>query len=348
MIKRALGIALSVWIACAVFAAGSGAEETTAVVSGGGCDLKARPDIAADSVVTIPGGEAVLLQVRLEETDTVAGVVGHWYFVRYRGIDGWVFDARLDTTDPRAKALYRDVPSLGDEMDRLHDAKESGALEKTVRLATGIVSQIEGNFSTGEIGSSKRLSEMILGSLSDKIGALVYLHRFEEARAQYDYLKKTYPNARLENGAVDARELIGPYMVFADRYKSAPLFDNPNEPKERLIAALKKRDIAAISSLALPGLFEVWVAYTDWGEKLADKSLGAEPWLAGRWNSAWSMGKVVKETDDGKVIGYCVITEPWEVDYYGFPVHRIDFCIDRLPDGTFAFSYLILYTTPSQ
>jgi hypothetical protein len=348
MERRALGIALLVWIACAVLAAGSGAEETMAVVKGGGCDLKTRPDMRADRVVTIRGGEAVLLQVRLEETDTVSGVVGHWYFVRYRGVDGWVFDACLDTKNRKAEALYLDIPSLSEEMDRLHDAKESGALDETVRIATEIAGQLEGNFSTGEIGSSKRLSEMILGALSDKIWALVYLHRFEEARAQYDYLKKTYPNARLENGTVDAQELIGPYMVFADRYKSAPLFNTPDEPRERLVAALKKRDIEKISRLALPGLFEVWVANTDWVEKLADKNLRDAPWLAGGWNTGWSMGEVVEKTDDGRVIGCCVITEPWKIDYYGFPVHRIDFCIDRLPDGTFAFSYLILYTTPSQ
>ena len=324
-------------------------QETKALVKSGGVDLRARPTIESDTVVKIKGGEAVLLLTRLSETDTVSGVTGHWYSVQYRGIDGWIFDSSLDTANPEAENLYRDLPSLTDQMKLLYEAKESGALEETVSLATQIVGEIEGNFTKHEIRSSQRLSEMILISLVDKIEALSYLHRFDAARAHYDYLIKNYPDAMLQDGLVGVQELVGPYMVFTDRYKSAPLFSNLNEPRERLTGALEKRDITKISNLAVPGVFEVRVANTDWWIKLGKRNLTDESWLSLSWEEGWKMGVVDETTDEGgRIIGYCIVTEPWDIDYYGFPVHRVDFCIDRLPDGACAFSYMILYTTPSQ
>jgi hypothetical protein len=160
---------------------------------------------------------------------------------------------------------------------------------------------------------------------------------------------KTYPDAMLEVDFITARELTEPYMVFIDNYGSAALFDNPKQPMEELRKALVKRDISRVSELAVPGVFEMWVAYTDWVVKLGIKQLKDEPWISQSWDTAWKIEGVTDRTDDsGKIIGYCITSKPWKIDYYEIPVNRVDFCIDRLPDGTYAFSYLILYTVPTQ
>jgi len=324
-----------------------GADGGKAVLIGDGTELKERPDANSETVVAPGAGEAVLIVLRLKDTDTVQGTEGHWCLVRYRGIEGWIFDTMLDTKDPRAEASYRDEPSLADEIAELDKLRESHNLEDMERLSSLITGQIERNFSREEINRSKRLSGELLGSFSGRIEALVYLHRFEEARDVYAYVIKTYPTIRLETDFTTAQELLKPYMVFSERYSSAPLFSNPGQPMKKLRAAVEKRNLSLVSKLAVPGVFEVWVAHTDWVVSLSDRELNRQEWLSASWDTPWEIREVSTRIDEvGNLIGYCIVTEPWDLNYFEIRVNRIDFCVDRLPDGTYAFSYLTLYTDP--
>jgi hypothetical protein len=319
----------------------------TAVIEADAVALKERPDIDSDKIITIPRGEGVLVVLCLKEADRVLGVTGHWCLVRYRGIEGWVFDTVLDTEDPRAASLYRDEPSLSDEITRLNKLRDSHKLTEMERLSRLIAEQIERSFFREEIDKSARLSGDLLGSFSARIEALVYLHRFDEARAVYDYVMATYPDIKPEVDFVTAREMLQPYMVFIECYDSAPLFDDPGKPMKKLRAALEKRDLSAVSKLAVPGIFEIWVAHTDWVVRLGDRELDRQEWLTASWNTPWEITGVSRLTDEsGNLIGYSIVTEPWNLNYYEIRVNRADFCIDRLPDGTYAFSYLTLYTEP--
>jgi hypothetical protein len=189
----------------------------------------------------------------------------------------------------------------------------------------------------------------LLGVFSDRIEALAYLRRFEEARSAYTYFLKTYPDARLEDSFATAGELLDPYMVFIDSYGSAPLYTSPGEPMKKVKSALEKRDLSRVSDLALPGVFEVWVAHTDWIIRLGDEGLDRQAWLTDSWDSAWEIREVSTRIDEaGDIAGYCIVTEPWNLNYYEIRVDRVDFCVDRLHDGSYAFSYVTLYTRPMQ
>jgi hypothetical protein len=118
---------------------------------------------------------------------------------------------------------------------------------------------------------------------------------------------------------------------------------------KKIKAALEKRDLSLVSKLAVPGIFEVWVAHTDWVIRLGAQDLDRQVWLTGSWDTSWKVKKVSTRIGEaGNIVGYCIVTEPWNLNYYEIQVNRIDFCVDRLPDGTYAFSYLTLYTRPIQ
>jgi hypothetical protein len=341
---------LFVWIGYLFFPFSlRGADLGKAVIKAGGADLKEQPDSNSETIVNLGNGEAVLIVVRLKDTETILGIKGHWCLIRYRGIEGWVFDTMLDTKDGRAETSYRDVPSISEEISRLDQLREAHDLEDMERLSALIIDQIENNFSRQVIEESARLSGELLGSFSNRIEALVYLHRFEEARQAYTYLMRSYPDIKLEDDSTSARELLQPYMVFVECYRSAPLFSNPNEPMKKVRAALEKRDLSLLSKIAVPGIFEVWVANTDWVVRLGDREIDRQEWLSGSWDTSWEIKEVSPRIDEvGNLTGYCIVTEPWNLNYYEIKVDRVDFCIDRLPDGTYAFSYLTLYTEPIQ
>lgn len=324
-----------------------GADGRKAVLTGDWSDLRERPDINSETIVAPGAGEAVLIILCLEDSDTVGGVTGLWCLVRYRGVEGWVFDAALNTADPRAETSYRDVPSFSEKIERLDQLRSSGDLAQTERECAVIIEGIESNFSRRQIRASGRISGALLGAFSDRIETLVYLHRFDEARAAYAYLVKTYPDIRLEDDSTTAHDQLEPYMVFMDYYESAPLFTNPGEPMKKLRAALEQRDLSAVSNLAVPGIFEVWVAHTDWVIRLGDQALDRQVWMTGSWATSWKITGVSTRIDEaGNLVGYCIETEPWSLNYFEIQVNRVDFCVDRLPDGTFAFSYMTLYTRP--
>ena len=118
---------------------------------------------------------------------------------------------------------------------------------------------------------------------------------------------------------------------------------------KKVRAALEKRDLSLVSNLAVPGIFEVWVAHTDWVLSLGDREVDRQEWLSGSWDTSWEIKEVSSRIDEvGNLIGYCIVTEPWNLNYFEIRVNRVDFCVDRLPDGTYAFSYLTLYTDPMQ
>ena len=117
-----------------------------------------------------------------------------------------------------------------------------------------------------------------------------------------------------------------------------------------LITALEKKDLQALSDMAIPGIFEIWMAYTDWVVKLGDASLIDQAWLTESFENGWQIIEVDTLTDrTGSVSGYCVVTGPWEINYFDRGVNRADFCIDRMP-GTekYAFTYLILHSPPDE
>ena len=347
---RVLIFLLFVWVGC-LFSPLSllGAENPKAFLVGDETDLRERPDVNSETIVSPGAGEAVLIILCLKETDTMDGSSGHWCLARYRGVEGWVFDTALNTKDPGAETAYRDVPSLSEEINRLEQLRESGKLTETEAQCRLITDQIEGNFSRSSITGSARLSSALLGTFSDRIEALVYLHRFDEARAAYVYFMKTYPGAQLEDNFTTATELLDPYMVFIEAYSSAPVFSAPGEPMKKIKAALEKRDLSLVSKLAVPGIFEVWVAHTDWVIRLGAQELDRLVWLTGSWDTSWKVTEVSTRIGEaGNIVGYCIVTEPWNLNYYEIQVNRIDFCVDRLPDGTYAFSYLTLYTRPIQ
>jgi hypothetical protein len=345
---RVVRLLLMVWMACLLSPSLlPGVEIGKAVIRADGSPLKERPGSDSETIVALEKGEAVLIILCLKDTDTVLGITGHWCLVRYRGVEGWVFDTVLDTKDPRAETSYRDVASLAEETDRLGQLRESHKLEATERLSSLIIDQIEYNFSRNQIIESRRLSGTLVSAFSDRIEALLYLHRFDEAKETYDYVIKAYPDIKMEGDFASARELLEPFIVFMEHYSAAPVFKNPIEPMKKLKASLEKRDLALVSALALPGIFEMWVAYTDWVIKLGDQELDKQQWLAGSWETPWMIREVSTRTDSsGNLIGYCIVTEPWDLNYYEIQVNRVDFCIDKLPDETYAFSYLILYTEP--
>ena len=102
-----------------------------------------------------------------------------------------------------------------------------------------------------------------------------------------------------------------------------------------------------VSKLAVPGIFEIWVANTDWMMRLGEKNLKDLSLLGGHWDDDWDViGVDPKTGDKGETVGYCIKTGPWQIDYSGRPVEYIDFCIDMLPGGDTVFGYLVLYTRP--
>ncbi|MBN2225456.1 MAG: hypothetical protein JW765_12325 [Deltaproteobacteria bacterium] len=350
MNHRLPAIAACCLLLLAVFPSAVGAEANVkAVIGADGVQLKERPDFNAKKIIGISEGEAVLVVLCLKDPETALGIKGHWCLVRYRGIEGWVFDTVLDTKDPKAETSYSDVPSLSGEIGKLERLRESRKLEDMENLSALIIDQIEHNFSREDIGGSARLSGDLLASFSGRIEALVYLQRFDEAHKAYSYVMETYPDIKPEVDFITARELLQPYMVFMECYRSAPLFSDPIEPMKKVRAALEKRDLSLVSKLAVPGVFEVWVAHTDWVVRLGDREVDRQEWLSGSWDTSWEIKEVSPRIDEvGNLIGYCIVTEPWDLNYFEIRVNRVDFCVDRLPDGTYAFSYMTLYTEPMQ
>lgn len=316
-------------------------------IKGSGAELKSRPGLKTDTIVVIKKGEVVRVKNRLEDPEEISGVSDRWYFVEYKGISGWIFGTSLNLKDPDSKKSYVDVKPFIDRMNEMYEMKEAGDLNRAVALADGIAGDMKSGFTDEEIRGSKRLNEIILAALTVRGECLVYLKRFEEAKEAYSYILKNYPNARLEQESISASEIVGPYLAYIERFSEAVFFSDPKEGLERLKKGLEKKDITAVSELAIPGIFEIWVANTDWLIKLGDDKLKDLPWLKEHWNDDWKVLAVEPKFDEeGKVIGYCINTGPWSVDYSGRPVDSIDFCIDRLPGGDVAFGYLVLYAKP--
>ena len=312
-----------------------------------GAELKSRPGLKTDTIVAVKKGEVVLVKNRLENPEKMSGVSDHWYFVQYKGLSGWIFGASLDMKDPGAKESYVEVESFFERTNEIYEMKEEGDLTGAVKLADEILSDVKTGFGVDEIQKSNRLKEIILLASVVKGECLVFLKRFDEAEETYKYLLRNYPGAMLEHESIPAAEVVKPYLIYMRRSPETVTFSNTEAGLERLKTALEKRDLKTVSELAVPGIFEIWVANTDWMMRLGDKSLKDVSLLGGHWDDNWEVvGVDAKTGDNGEVIGYCINTGPWQIDYSGRPVESIDFCIDTLPGGDIVFGYLILYTRP--
>jgi hypothetical protein len=318
-----------------------------ALVTRDGVDLKLYPGIGVANIISIETGEAVEIINRLESPESAYGFKDHWYYVRYRGLEGWIFGAFLSFADPGADDIYLDVPSLTDRTNLLFEKKDSGELGEAVSLANEIIFDIESNFTPPQIKKSRRLSELVLTSLYIKGESLIYLGEFEESRETFEYLIGTYPEAELELDPITASEIVRPFLSFIEHYSNARVFENPYTALNALKGALNDRDLDEVSRLALPGIFELWVAHTDWVSRLGDGALAEQGWLMESWDGSWEILNVFEKKDEnGEILGFCIETGPWEINYYGRVVDRVDFCIDQLAGSGYVFSYLIVYTTP--
>ncbi len=312
-----------------------------------GAELKSRPGLKTDTIVAVKRGEVVLVKNRLENPEVVSGVSDRWYFVRYKGLSGWIFGASLDMKDPEAKDSYVEVESFFERTNKIYEMKEAGDLKGAIQLADKILSDVKTGFEMNEIQKSNRLKEIILLASVVKGECLVFLKRFDEAEETYKYLLKNYPGAMFEHESIPASEVVKPYLIYMRRFPKAVTFSNPEVGLERLKTALEKKDLKTVSGLAVPGIFEIWVANTDWMMRLGDLNLKDLSLLGGHWDDNWEVvGVDAKTGKNGEVIGYCIKTGPWQIDYSGRPVESIDFCIDKLPGGDIVFGYLILYTRP--
>jgi hypothetical protein len=348
---------LLVALALVVFIGGTSAwgfEAGYAVIIGEEVNLFSRPAMHAGVIITIDGAdetkEAAYILNRLEEPETIDGVTDHWYFVRYRGIEGWIFGSYLLMDEMGARESLVEVPSYFDRINTIYEYIEEELFKDAARTAEEIVSDIESNFSRQQIDNSPLLLELILTALVARGEALIYLEKYDDAEEVFDYLIEAYPDARMELEAVTVDELVIPYRSYIKEQEDITLFDTPENCRETLITALEAKDLQALSGMAIPGIFEIWMAYTDWVVKLGNESLRDQTWLTDSFDDAWQIIEVDTLTDrSGDVSGYCVVTGPWEIDYFGRQVNRADFCIDRMP-GTekYAFTYLILYAPPDE
>ncbi|MBN1571923.1 MAG: hypothetical protein JW984_01865 [Deltaproteobacteria bacterium] len=312
-----------------------------------GAKLKSRPSLKTDTIVVIKKGEVVLVKNRLENPEEVSGVKDRWYFVQYKGLSGWIFGASLDMDDPEAKESYVNIESFFERINNIYEMKEAGDLKGAVQLADEILNDVKLGFGMEEIQKSSRLKEIILSTIVVKGECLVFLKRFDEAKEAYRYLLKNYPGAMFEHESIPISEVVKPYLVYMKRFPEAVTFSDPKTGLDRLKTALEKKDLTTVSKLAVPGIFEIWVANTDWMMRLGEKNLKDVSLLGGHWDDNWEViGVDLKTGDDGEVIGYCIKTGPWQIDYSGRPIENIDFCIDKLPGGDTVFGYIVLYTRP--
>ena len=331
-----------------------GFEAEYALIIGEEVHLFLRPAIHAGAIITIDGNdeirEAVCILNRLEEPETIDGVTDHWYFIRYRGIEGWIFGSYLLLDEIGAKDSLVEVTSYFDRINTVYGNLEEELFKDAARTAEEIVFDIESNFSRQQIDNSPLLLELILTSLIARGEALVYLEKYDDAEEVFDFLSEVYPDARMELEAVTVDELVVPYLSYIEHEGDIRLFETPEDCREALIIALEQKDIQALSDMAIPGIFEIWMAHTDWVVKLGGESLVGQTWLTDSFGDAWQIIEVDTLTDRADdVSGYCVVTGPWEIDYFGRQVNRADFCIDRMPGtGKYAFTYLILYSPPDE
>ena len=311
-------------------------------------ELKFYPSPSSEVLVKMDGGEAVKVINRLENPENLYGSYDHWYFVRYKGLQGWVFGAFIDTTDKRAEGAYIDVPSFLDRTNAMYEEKESEDYEDALSLASGIVRDIEGNFTKEDIKGSRRLTEFISSSLLVEGELYLYLGERESAEVAFRYLLDNYPEAELELESTTAADVVKSFLFFINRYSEGLFFDDASSCLEEVEDALKAKNLKKVSRLVLPGIFEVWVANTDWIVRTGDVELCDQQWLKESWGDKWEIILVdEKKGDDGETTGYCIETGPWGMDYYGITVDQVDFCIDLFPGSGYVLSYLILHTSPN-
>ncbi|HEV2128752.1 MAG TPA: SH3 domain-containing protein [Thermomicrobiales bacterium] len=123
------------------FPGGSLADAEARVRAEAGLRLRADPDVDAKVLATIPNGTVV--ELRIDETDTVLGPDGvtRWWPVTFNGHEGWVSgyylvdpDAPATTT---AAAVTKDVPDTAVAAPTEQFEWDGGALEGATAIAAG-------------------------------------------------------------------------------------------------------------------------------------------------------------------------------------------------------------------
>ncbi|MGC4108583.1 MAG: SH3 domain-containing protein [Thermomicrobiales bacterium] len=150
--------------------AGSGLAGLTAVVVGGGTDLFADP--AADSTVLAHLDEGTVVDLRIDEADTVTDASGvRWWPVAVSGQDGWIagnFLADASAITPTATATSAVTPT-----GTVSGGSADAEFDYTGEIVAGIQAMVAGDGSAVNMRSAATASSDIVAEVPD--GATVTL-----------------------------------------------------------------------------------------------------------------------------------------------------------------------------
>lgn len=81
-----------------------GSEENWAVVNNPLLRLREGPSIHDKALISLRGGYVVEIMKRSQTQDTVGDNTNYWYYINFRGLNGWVFGYYLTMFDSRQGA----------------------------------------------------------------------------------------------------------------------------------------------------------------------------------------------------------------------------------------------------
>lgn len=326
-----------------------GYEGKKAVILPPGVDLRSRPMKSAETIVCIESGDVVEIVNRLERKDELFGARDRWYLVRYHGLEGWIFGLFIDIDGKNATKHFVEISPFSERINTLLVEEESKNDEAVIEIASSILSDIDANFSKETIRGSKILKEYIFTSLFASGKAYTFLGKYDDAKKTFKYLSSSYPEIEMELETVVTAKAVEPYLVYIDSVSNAIFYESPEDCVRAIESALKKKDLKRLSNLAVPGIFEIVIAHTDWATKVGKASLIDNSWFVTGWRGKWEVTSANMEYGPGDetVIG-CVETKSWDIQYYGQMIERVDFCVEKIADEGCCLSYMVLYISPQQ
>jgi uncharacterized protein YgiM (DUF1202 family) len=69
--------------------------ETARVISSGGLNVRSGPSSNNQVLLSIPFNEIVGIINKDGESDTIDGVIAKWYYIDFKGANGWVWSKYL-------------------------------------------------------------------------------------------------------------------------------------------------------------------------------------------------------------------------------------------------------------